>query len=917
MHQQVEKIKADLEKILPGKVHTDFLHRAAYSCDASIYTITPQCVITPWDKNDIVTVVKYANKNSIPIAARGAASGVAGESLCSGLLFDMTRDMNKILDIKDQGKIVVCEPGVVLSHLNKALTQYNRKIGPDPSTANRATIGGCIANNATGAHSIVYGYMGDYVESIEAVLADGTVAMFTNNCDPQQCEDQTVTTIAEKCLKLLSDKQEVINKALPSTKRNRSGYSIANICHDGKIDLVQLLAGSEGTLAVFTKITLRTVPLPPAKALLQLEFDSIRQAADTVPTIVETGASACEMMDKTLIEMAHKALPQYRDILPASCQAVLLIEHTGQDIEQVKEKIEITDSAVAKKACGRRIFIDETQQARLWKSRKDAVPLLDRKKGKKHPVPFIEDISVNNRNLGDYVDGMKKIAKNHDIPMSFYGHAGDGELHIRPYLDLGDPSDLDKMKIIANQVYSLVWSLKGSISGEHADGLLRAAFIRGQYGDDFYELLCEIKKIFDPQDLMNPGKIINPDPEIMTANLRAAHPILPERVKSDLLFDKDELTFELERCNGCGLCLSTEEQSKMCPVFRAASDELSTSRAKANILRKWATGQLNDDDFESPEFRKFLDLCINCKACTKECPSGIDISMLVTAARTEYAKRKGLRRTDWVLGRNRYLGKLSTIFWPISNLVMRIAPFKWMLEKTIGIDRTRNMPKFEPKSFLKAAHKFLASFEPTVGPTDRVAYFTDTYANYNDHELGFAVLEVLRYNNIEVILPKQLPVPLPAISYGDVKTARRDLNFIVKHLAAAIKDGYKIICSEPSAALCLQHELRHYVAGKDAQLVSQNTFELMDYLLGLFKDAKLKPAQKSIPQEYLYHCPCHLYASGNSQATLELLTGLTDISVTDLNSGCCGIAGTFGMKKKNQDLSLQIAKPLIFTLEAS
>ncbi len=291
--------------------------------------------------------------------------------------------------------------------------------------------------------------------------------------------------------------------------------------------------------------------------------------------------------------------------------------------------------------------------------------------------------------------------------------------------------------------------------------------------------------------------------------------------------------------------------------------------------------------------------------------------MLVTAARTEYAKRKGLRRTDWVLGRNRYLAKLSTMFWPISNLVMAIAPFKWILEKTIGIDRTRNMPKFEAKSFLKAAHKFLTSFEPIVEPTDRVAYFTDTYANYNDHELGFAVLEVLRYNNIDVILPRQLPVPLPAMSYGDVKTARRDLNFIVKHLAAAIKDGYKIICSEPSAALCLQHELRHYVAGKDAQLVSQNTFELMDYLLGLFKDAKLKPAQQSIPQEYLYHCPCHLYASGNSQATLDLLAGLTDISVTDLNSGCCGIAGTFGMKKKNQDLSSKIAQPLTDTLKAS
>jgi len=921
MNKGPEKVATDLAKVVRGDVFVDILHRVAYSTDASIYRIVPQYVIAPRDSGDIVAVEKYAGIKDIPVVARGAGSGVAGEALCSGIVFDMTLYMNKIISVEDDGTAVICEPGVVLDDLNNCLAAYGRKIGPDPSSSNRATVGGCVANNSTGAHSLKYGYIGDYVESIEAVLANGSVVEFKNDFDAGQAEDDTVGSIAKQCMSILSGNEQIINKALPKSGRNRCGYNIAGICHNGKIDLARLLAGSEGTLAIFTKIKLRTVPVSPAKALLQLVFDSLENMSRAVPIIVNSGASACELMDKILIDMAFEALPEYRDILPAGAEAVLLVEHTGETQEQANEKIKKTDSAVGRLACRRSIVFDEKQQARLRKSRNDAGPLLYRKKGKKHPVEFMEDISVGNERLGEYISGLQKVGKKYDIAMSFFGHAGDGLLHIRPFLDLSDPDEVKKMRAIANEVFELAWSLGGTISGEHADGLVRAGFIKRQYGDEYYKLLQAIKNIFDPDGLMNPGKIINSDPDIMTKNLRAEYKLSPERLKTDLLFEKDELELELEQCYGCGLCRSCESDLRMCPVFRAMGDELASSRAKANILHFWATGQLNEDDFESQEFRKFLDLCVNCKACLLECPSGVDISKLMSTARAEYVKRKRLKRAESILSRNRYLSVLGSIFSPVSNLLMRLSVFKWLLEKSTGIDRRRSMPAFRRRSFLRAGRKYLAICRPIEKPIDIVAYFVDTYANYNDHELGFAVLNVLRLNNIDVILPKQRPAPLPAICYGDIKRARKDLSYNAKHLAKAIRDGYKIVCSEPSAALCLKHELRHFVADKDAKLISQNTYELMNYLYGLFKEGRLKQLTSDERQaksdEYVYHLPCHLAAVGDGQASVKLLRELCGLEVIELKAGCCGLAGTFGMQKKNYQLSSQIAEKLKDALEKS
>lgn len=913
--RQPSQIAADLTKLVQGDVFADIIHRVAFSTDASSYRIVPQCVVAPRDVQDIVAAVRYAGQQGLAVAARGAGSGLAGESLCSGIVFDMSRYLKQILRI--DGETVTCEPGVVLDDLNKRLLESGRKIGPDPSSANRATVGGVVGNNATGAHSLQYDHIAAHVESVEAVLPDGSIVILRNGFEAPQTPRDIVGSLARNCWSLLTAGREVIDKAQPATPRNRCGYNIAGVCHDRTIDLARLVAGSEGTLAVFTSITLRTVPVPAAKGLLQLEFDSLDSMARAVPTIMETGPAACELMDQSLMRMAIDQFPQYRDILPAGAAAVLLIEQVGLSPAQVREKLEATDRAVGKQATGRTIITDAKAQARVWKSRKDAGPLLYRKRRRQHPAEFMEDVSVDHRRLADYLAGLDKIQKKHGSTMCFFGHAGDGELHVRPYIDLGDPKDRAKMLAIAEDVYTLAWSLGGTISGEHAVGLIRAGFVRRQFGDAYYGLLQEVKKIFDPAGLMNPGKILNDDPDVMFRSLRRERRVLPERAKSELLFKNEEHELELEQCYGCGLCLGREPALRMCPVFRATEEELGSSRAKANLLHYWATGQLQEEDFESSEFRRFLDLCVNCKMCERQCPSGVNVSMLMTAARAEYVRRQGLRRTEFVLSHNRYLSRLGSAFAPLSNVFLRLPVSKWLLERVTGIDRRRSMPRFGRGSFLKAGRKYLASCGPMAQPVDKVAYFVDTYANFNDHELGFAVVDVLRHNGVEVILPDQRPAPLPAIVYGDIRTARSDLSYNVKHMAEAVRQGYKIVCSEPSAALCLREELRHYVAGEDASLVSQNTCELMNYLAALRGQGKLKAPKQSAADKFAYHLPCHLCSVGDDTVTLHLLKEHFQIDVADLQAGCCGLSGTFGMQHKNYDLAAQISKSLSAALKNS
>lgn len=905
-----EQIANELSKLISGECFADIFERVAYSTDGSIYQIMPQCIVAPKTSEDISAAIKYAIENNIPVSPRGAGSGLGGESLTSGIMLDTTKFMNKILSTSSDGSSVCCQVGVVLDDVNKHLAKFNKKIGPDPSSGNRAVIGGVVGNNSTGAHSLSYGYISNFVEKIKCVLPDGRITEFVNNIGSGEKK------IAKECFELLNSNAELIAKVQPSTKRNHSGYNIANVVHDGRIDMAKMLAGSEGTLAIFTEVTLRTVDIPKVTAIVQFEFDSLDKMAHAVPLIVDCGAAACELMGKDLIQIARDAFAQYHDILNANSVASLLVEFGGANENEVKAKIEKTQVAVGNLCFDKTIVFDPAIQKRLFKCRKDAVPLLSRKKGLKQPIPFIEDVSVDSLKLAEYLAGLQKIGEKYKVDMVYYGHAGDGEIHVRPCLDLSDPADLKKMTEIAEEVFPLALSLGGSLSGEHADGLIHAAFMEKHFGKEYCDILRNLKKIFDPHNILNPGKIISDNPNVMIEKLRAENKLIDERIKPVLNFDKDEFKLEVIQCTGCGLCRSTDSVIRMCPVFRAKGEEIYSSRGRANLLAAWAKGLLTEKDFESDRFRKILATCLNCKACFVDCPSGVDVSRMVMEARAKLAERKGLSRSAKVLSANRYMSILASMVAPISNAFMKNETVKKLMERFTGIDKGRAMPIFGSSSFLKKGNKYLAAQAKLENPIDKVAYFTDTFANYNDHELGFATIKLLRHFNIDVIIPNQRPAPLPAAVYGDVKTSRKDLQYNAKQLSKAVRDGYKIVCSEPSAALCLKEDLRFFDTSEEAKLVSENTFEFFAYLKKL--NLNNPPAQvRGLSGSYVHHTPCHLAAMEQKPATLEVMEKLTGIKVKELNGGCCGIAGTFGMQAKNYDLSMQIGSKLAEKIKES
>jgi FAD/FMN-containing dehydrogenase/Fe-S oxidoreductase len=911
MIKTTEQIGSELAGLVKGDVLIDIYNRVAFSTDASIYSIRPECAVAPKDEADVIAVVQYACRNHIPIAPRGAGSGLAGESLSSGIVLDFRRYMNRIVSIDENGSVAVCQPGVVLDKLNEALAKYKKKIGPDPSSANRAVIGGVVANNATGAHFLQYGYIANYVRKVRAVLYDGSVAELQNNMSPDEIQNPTLRNIAGQCVALLADKQDLIAAAQPKPRRNRCGYTIQNICHKGLIDLSRLMSGSEGTLAVFTEIQLVTVDVPAVAGLLQLEFASFESMAKAVPLIVNTGASACELMDQRLMTMARQAFGQYRDVLPENCVATLLVEQVGGTLKQVQEKLVRTLDAVGHLSCGRMEVLDAPRQTKLWKSRKDAVPLLNRDKGAKHPVAFIEDVAVEPSLLDKYIAGLEKVCKKYDIPMAFYGHAGDGELHIRPYLDLTSPDDIKRMRDISEEVFELAWSLGGSISGEHADGLVRAPFIERQYGKAYYQLLCDIKNIFDPTGILNPGKIINSDPDIMQKNLRGAELAAAGNFQTELVFADRQYRYEIEQCNGCGVCLAAGA-GRMCPVFRAMDEEVSTPRGKANLLRNWLGGSMNKTDgYDIESFRKILSLCVNCRMCSIECPAGVDTSKLIIEARAKLAKYSGFSVTEFALSNNRWMSILASTFAPVSNWIFNLDPTRWLLEKTMGFDRGRSFPAFERGSFIQKANQYLQQAGPVANPVDKVVYFPDSYARYNDHSLGMATIQILRRLGIDVVVPNQRPAPMPAYIYGNLARARKDMKYNLQILLPYVQQGYKIICSEPSAAMFLKDELLLLINTDSSRAVSAAAVELMEYL-NQFEISNLKSQIQS--GRIFYHAPCHLKSFNGAKNTLELFAKL-NVQIQDLNGGCCGLAGTTGMQKKNRNLCDAIGRPLKETIE--
>lgn len=911
---------------IEGGVHADKLTRALYATDASIYEIDPLGVVFPRTVGEVAALHRLAHEHRVPIIPRGGGTGLAGEALGRAIIYDLTRHFNRILEISPEDGWVRAEAGVQLDVLNSALKPFGKKLGPDPASGSRCVVGGVVANNSTGAHSLYYGHFRDHVMELQCVLANGEIVRFAP-MDLDGEEYRAATSRDTHEARVITGTRAICEKfaALIGGKwphhlnRHRSGYLLHGVVHDGRIDMTKIIAGSEGTLASVISAKLRIVDIPAARGLLLLQFPHTIPAARAVGPILAHKPYACELLDHNIVDLARKAGFGYEKYLPEGVGAVLMVEFEGPDPAAVAEKIRACreDIVVRRElAVGCEEAIAPEKQAALWRIRKSGEPLLYGKYHDKHPLGFIEDTSVDPHRLHEYLAGKDEIFRRHGVDYATYAHAGAGVLHTRPYMDTGSAEDLGKMEQIAHETYDLLLSLGGSISGEHGDGLSRTQFLIKQFGPELYAVFHQVKDLFDPRHIMNMGKIVyNRDPHLVRNNLRL-NPSTPHPGITTILdWKPGELERESEACNGCAECRAMETIVTMCPIFKATGDEAATPRAKGNLMRLLMNGKLDEDWMRTDEFKHIADKCVNCKACFLECPSHVNIPMMMLEAKAAWVRENGQTLTNQFLVHAETISRLNCMIAPLANWAARNPLARWIMEHTIGIDRRRQLPRFSPRPFLPRSQE---NYEPARPNGRKVVYFVDLFANYNDPELAEAFVKVFTHNGVEVAVPRgQKGCGMPAMDYGSVELARRTIRHNAALLRPWIEKGYTIVTSEPTATLSLRDEYLYFVDNEDTRALAKAARDAMDYLRELAGDGILSTDfQRPVNARFGYHAPCHLKALHVGKPGVEIVNQIPGVSVRLIDRGCCGIAGTYGMKKANFDTSMEAGKGLLEELRS-
>ena len=934
MDPERERIQADLCGLLKGDVRCDDVFLQLYASDASIYEIKPLAVIRPRSLPDVVSVVQYAAENQLSIHARGAGTGLAGESLGNGLVLDFSRYMRRVLRVDDDR--VRIGPGIVHAQLNKFLRPLGRQFGPDPAMSIVTTMGSVIAIDAGGSHWLKHGSARRHVIGLQIVLADGQVLdvgrepLDESLLNPESRKGRLVWSLVD----LLRREADTIRDHQPQSLVNRCGYGLSDVLDEGHLDLAKLIVGSEGTLALITEATVATQPLPKHRGVALLMFDRLESAAKAVMEILPLEPSACDLMDRRHLSLARESTVQYDLLIPAETEAALLVEQEGETLGEVRDRLaQVIDRVRRKKRLAfHAIQAQDREEMELYERLSArVVPTLYRMKGSTRPLPCIEDLAVPPKVLPEFLVRMQNVLKQHQVTASLFGHAGHGQLHLRPFLDLSDPADVARMARLASDLYDEVIAIGGTISAEHADGLSRTQFIRRQYGP-LADVFREVKHIFDPDNLFNPGKIVSDDPDMLTSNLRpaTAPTVVRQTSQSDepaaavpappqvwqLNWDTEEIAQAVRDCNGCGACRSQLSDVRMCPIFRFAPAEESSPRAKANLLRGILSGALPAVTLTSDEFKDVADLCVNCHQCRLECPATVDIPKLMMEAKGSYVLTNGLGTTDWLMSRVDRLSQFGSLLAPLANWAISNRPARWVIEKTLGVDRRRKLPRFASRSFLRIAARRRLT-RPTRRDVAKVLYFVDTYANYHDPQLAEAFVAALEHNAVAVyVQPSQLASGMPMISLGAVNQARKVAEHNISLLAEAVRQGYHIVATEPSAALALAHEYLALVDDDDARLVARNTSEACGYLWKLHQRGKLQLDLRPVNAVVGYHEPCHVRALDAGSAGENLLRLIPGLVVQRTENGCSGMAGTFGLKRENYRTSLRAGRALTGSLRS-
>ena len=968
----LEALANELRASLEGEVRFDEVSRLLYATDASIYQIVPIGVLVPRHAKDVQQAIQIAAKHRVPVLPRGSGTSLAGQSVGVALVLDFTKYMHDILELNVEERWVRVQPGVVLDVLNAYLKPHGLQFPPDVAPSNRASIGGMMGNNSCGSHSIRYGKTIDHVLEQRVVLSDGSTALFSEVTLEEwerRAEAPTLEGgIYREVGRICRDHADEVDARYPRIMRRVGGYNLDEIVRHHRYNLARIAVGSEGTLVAVTEAKLNLVPLPRYAGLLASHFDDLLASLRAASEIVAHGPAAVELLDRVILDLSKENLDlaPARSFIQGDPDAILVTEFYADSPEELSERLSAMEALLKARGHGYAhvTLIDAAAKQNLWAIRNAGVGLLMGMKGDAKPAGFVEDTAVPVEVLADYIRDFRDLLAEYGLEACFYAHASVGCLHARPIMNLKSPVDRERMREISERVADLVLHYGGTISAEHGDGLARSEWQEKMFGSRLYAAFHELKRAFDPQGIMNPGKIIDADP--MNAHLRMGGGYQTIPVDTLLDFSKDGgFARAVEMCSGVGACRKNTDGS-MCPSYRATREEKHSTRGRANMLRMVLSGQaapcvagdgrweIGDGEGQSDSIRELpvigseaslasasseigkslpqgapspspishlpspladprllevLDLCLECKACKSECPSNVDMAKLKYEFLSQYHAKYGTPLRSKLFAHVARLSRTGSAFAPVANWVQSLPFVRGLLEQQLGIDARRTLPAYATQSFATwwRTHRP----DPRAGTKGEVVLFVDTFANYHEPEIAQAAVRVLEAFGYRVHAPTLRCCGRPMISKGLLHEARANAEYNVLALAPVVRRGLPVIGLEPSCLITFLDEYREFRLGEAADEVAAQCWMLEDFLAAKHADDSELPFAAT-PREVRVHGHCHQKAILGTKRMLRALRMVPGYEVEEIKSGCCGMAGTFGYEKEHYDLSQQIGELSVF-----
>ena len=916
----------ELSKRVAGEVRTDAYSKMLYSTDASIYQVEPHGVLIPQSLDDVHAATELAAKHEVKILPRTSGSSLAGQAVNEALVIDFTRHLDQILEVNPEEKWVRVQPGIVLDQLNIDLQPYGLQFGPDPASSDRAAMGGIVSNNSTGSHSIMYGMTTDHVLAMDVILSDGSTASFGPLAAEQLLQKQKLATFEGDIYRRLGEmfadpaNHAVIRAGTPRHWRRCGGYNLDRFIPDGvsfhwprdpRFNLAKLVSGAEGTLAVITELKLNLVPRPKHTALAIIHFDALYTALSAVPSLLQVDPSAVELLDNLGLTMCRE-VPKYARLLKGFVEgepdSLLITEFYGESEAELKGKLARLDAHLRSEKLGETGVVkimDPAAQKNVWTVRKVGLGLLMSIKGDHKPIPFIEDAAVPTEHLAEYVTRIERFCNDLGTRVAYYAHASAGCVHIRPLVNTKIATDIEKLPKITQFSAELLGDYGGSMSSEHGDGKARSWVNRFFYGEDLYGLYKEVKGIMDPRNILNPGNVVDGPP--MTEDLRYGESYTVIPLKEHLDFSQD-LGFHraVEMCNGAGICRK-RTAGTMCPSFMVTREEEHATRGRANALRAALSGRFPAAELTSKRMYEVMDLCVSCKACKAECPSSVDMAKIKTEFLAHYYDANGTPARARMFGNINLLSRLgSGPMAGLSNWLVNNGAVKTFLKHQFGISAERSLPNFAATPFTTWFKKRGRKLDGRKG---NVVLFNDTFNTYNYPHVAIAATGLLEAAGYGVILAGQKCCGRPMLSKGLVKEARALAKDTVNKLARYANEGTPIIGLEPSCLLTVRDEYFDLLPNNaKLQTVADRAFMLEEFLAQQLDAGDLDLAFTDATREVLLHGHCHqkaLVGTGPSHSVLGLPA---NYAVKEVDSGCCGMAGSFGYEDEHYDISLKMGE---------